>query len=158
LQSDIEAAIKQTVEKFGAIHVALTCAGVSWPSLMLTSKSSLDTKQFELLFSINVFGSAYVAKYAAIAMSKNAPLNELGEKGLILFVSSVAAEEAPRGQVAYGGSKGAINGMVMPMARDLGKFGIRVAAIAPVIFDTPMGHVNPKERIAKILLEIPLAR
>ena len=57
---------------------------------------------------------------------------------MILFVSSVAAEEGQRGQVAYSASKGAVNGMVLPMARDLGKFGIRVLAIAPGIFKTPM--------------------
>jgi NAD(P)-dependent dehydrogenase (short-subunit alcohol dehydrogenase family) len=57
-----------------------------------------------------------------------------------MFVSSVAAEEGQRGQVAYSASKGAINGIVMPMARDLGKFGIRVLAIAPGIFETPLAH------------------
>ena len=92
-EADVEAAIKATVDRFGSLHVALACAGVAWPSMMLTSKSSLDTKNFELLFRINVFGSAYVAKHAAIAMAKNPAANEHGEKGLILFVSSVAAEE-----------------------------------------------------------------
>lgn len=96
-ESDVEAAIQKTVDKFGGLHVALACAGVAWPSMTLTSKGGLDTKAFENLFRINVFGSAYVAKYAAVAMSKNKPLNDLGEKGLILFVSSVAAEEAQRG-------------------------------------------------------------
>ena len=113
--------------------------------MTLTSKGSLDMKSFESLFAINVFGSAYTAKYAAIAMSKNKVVNDWGEKGVIIFVSSVAAEEGQRGQVAYGGSKGAINGMVMPMARDLSKLGIRVAAIAPGIFMTPMGHAMPKK-------------
>jgi 3-hydroxyacyl-CoA dehydrogenase len=61
------------------------------------------------------------------------------QSGVILFVSSVAAEEANRGQAVYGATKGAINGMVMPMARDLGRFGIRVVAIAPGCFETPMG-------------------
>ena len=123
-EADVETAVQKTVEKFGALHVALACAGVAWPSMTLTSKGSLDMKSFESLFAINVFGSAYTAKYAAIAMSKNKVVNDLGEKGVIIFVSSVAAEEGQRGQVAYGGSKGAINGMVMPMARDLSKFGI----------------------------------
>ena len=157
-EKDVEDAVKQTVERFGALHVALACAGVAWPSMMLTSKSSLDTQNFELLFKINVFGSVYVAKYAAIAMSKNKPLNEFGEKGAILFVSSVAAEEGQRGQTAYGGSKGAINGMMMPMARDLGKFGIRVAAIAPGIFATPMGHAMPDKVQERLKADSPLNR
>ncbi len=65
-------------------------------------------------------------------------------------MSSVAAEEGQRGQVAYGASKGAINGMMMPMARDLGKFGIRVVAIAPGIFETPLVAAMP-EKVKKIL-------
>ena len=99
---------------------------------------------FEQVTKINLFGSVYVAKYCAIAMSKNKPLNEKGEKGVIIFVSSVAAKEANRGQVFYGATKGALNGIVLPMARDLGKFGIRVNAIAPGVFQTPMAKLMPE--------------
>lgn len=141
---DVKNAVEQTVAKFGALHVALACAGVAWPGMTLTSKGGLDTKRFEQVVAINLFGSAYVAKFAAIAMSKNKPVNDLGEKGVIIFVSSVAAEEGQRGQVAYSATKGAINGMVLPMARDLGKFNIRVAAVAPGLFETPLSHAMSK--------------
>ncbi len=77
-------------------------------------------------------------------MSKNKPLNDRGEKGIIMFVSSVAAEEGQRGQVAYSSTKGAINGIVLPMARDLGRHGIRVLSIAPGIFETPLSHAMPE--------------
>lgn len=133
-EQDVKAAVEKTVETFGALHVALACAGVAWAGMTLTSKGSLDMGLFEKVVQINLYGSAYVAKFAAVAMSKNKPVNDRGEKGVIIFVSSVAGEEGQRGQVAYGATKGAINGMVMPMARDLGKFGIRVAAVAPGIF------------------------
>ena len=62
-----------------------------------------------------------------------------GERGVLLFVSSIAGWEAQRGQIAYGASKAAVNGLVMPMARDLGRYGIRAVAIAPGIFRTPLG-------------------
>ena len=65
--------------------------------MTLTSKGSLDMSIFEKVVKINLIGSALVAKFAAVAMSKNKPLNELGEKGVIIFVSSVAAEEGQRG-------------------------------------------------------------
>jgi len=84
--------------------------------------------------AINLYGSVYVAKYAAIAMAKNKV--DSGERGVIIFVSSVAAEEASRGGSAYGASKGALNGMTLPMARDLGRYGIRVLSIAPGVFKT----------------------
>ena len=92
-ESDVKDAIEKTVEKFGALHAAIACAGVAWPSMTLTSKGGLDWKIFENVVKINLYGSAYVAKFAAVAMSKNKPINEMGEKGVIIFVSSVAAEE-----------------------------------------------------------------
>ena len=103
-------------------------------------------------------GSVYVAKYASLAMSKNKTVNERGEKGVILFVSSVAAEEGQRGQAAYSATKGAVNGMVLPMARDLGKFGIRVLAIAPGIFHTPLAHNMPKSVTDRLNADTPMGR
>jgi NAD(P)-dependent dehydrogenase (short-subunit alcohol dehydrogenase family) len=157
-ESDVKEAIELTVATFGALHVSLACAGVAWPTMTLSSKGSLDMKIFETEVKINLLGSAYVAKYSAVAMSKNTAVNERGEKGLILFVSSVAAEEGQRGQVAYGATKGAINGMVVPMARDLGKFGIRVVAVAPGIFATPMGAAMPEKVQKRLAQDTPMGR
>ena len=78
-------------------------------------------------------------------MAKNQQINEQGDRGVIIMISSVAADEGLRGQAAYSASKGAINGMVMPMARDLGKYNIRVVAIAPGVFMTPIANYVPKK-------------
>ena len=86
----------------------------------LKKNRSLNMKIFDKLIQINLFGSVYVAKHAAVAMAKNKPIE--GERGIILFLSSLAAEDSARGWVPYGASKGAINGMALPMARDLGKY------------------------------------
>ena len=146
-EDDVKNAIEGTVKHWGAIHVALACAGVAWPMLTMSSKAAMDTKKFKQVVDINLYGSVYVAKYASVAMSKNKPFNDRGEKGVILFVSSVAAEEGQRGQIAYSATKGALNGMMLPMARDLGKYNIRVAAIAPGIFETPLsGAMSQKVR------------
>ena len=96
-----------------------------------------------------------MAKYAAVHMAKN---QEGEEKGVILFTSSVAAEDGQRGQVAYSASKGAINGLVLPMARDLGKYQIRVAAIAPAIFATPMTEIMSDEVRARLNADSPMGR
>jgi len=63
----------------------------------LTSKESLNTNLFKDIININVYGSVYVAKYASVAMAKNKPINQLGERGVLIFVSSIAAEEGQRG-------------------------------------------------------------
>ncbi|MCX7864261.1 MAG: SDR family oxidoreductase [Novosphingobium sp.] len=78
-----------------------------------------------------------VASIAALGMANAEPLNEDGERGCLIFTSSAASQDGQIGQVAYGGGKGAVNSMVLPMARDLMDLGIRVNAILPGTFATP---------------------
>ena len=112
--------------------------------MIIYSKGVLSSDEMLKVLKINVIGTFNVCKYAAQQMSKQAELSE-GERGVIINVASVAGEEGQKGQVVYSASKGAIIGMTLPMARDLGKFGIRVMTVAPGIFQTPMGdHVPPK--------------
>ena len=92
---------------------------------------------FEKIMKVNVGGTFNVCRLVAEQMVKQEKVD--GERGVIVNTASVAGFEGQRGQVAYGGSKGAIIGMTLPMARDLGFYGIRVAAIAPGLFVTPMG-------------------
>ena len=85
-----------------------------------------------------IFTASYrIASHAALGMANADPLNEDGERGCIVLTSSAASQDGQIGQVAYGGGKGAVNSMVLPMARDLMDLGIRVNAILPGIFATP---------------------
>ena len=96
-ESDVKEAIEGTVKEWGTIHVALASAGVGWPIQTLTSKSTMNIELFRNVVDINFWGSMYMAKYASVVLSKNKPINDKGERGLILFISSVAAEEGQRG-------------------------------------------------------------
>ena len=93
-----------------------------------------------------IFTASYrIASIAALGMANSDPLNEDGERGCIIFTSSAASQDGQIGQVAYGGGKGAVNAMVLPMARDLMDLGIRVNSIMPGVFETPLlGNMNPK--------------
>ena len=85
-----------------------------------------------------IFTASYrVASIGALGMANADPLNDDGERGVIIMTSSAASQDGQIGQVAYGGGKGAVNAMVLPMARDLMNLGIRVNAILPGIFATP---------------------
>lgn len=128
-EEDVKNAVAGAVKRFGTVHAAICSAGVAFPVQTYTDKAPMNTEMFQLVMDINVMGSVYVAKYASIHMAKNKPVSDKGEKGCIIFVSSIAADEGQRGQIAYGASKAALNGMLVPMSRDLGKFGIRVASI-----------------------------
>lgn len=85
-----------------------------------------------------IFTASYrMASIAALGMATAEPINDDGERGSIIFTSSAASQDGQIGQVAYGGGKGAVNAMVLPMARDLMDLGIRVNAILPGTFATP---------------------
>ena len=142
IETDVEKAVNQTIKTFGRIDVALACAAIATMSATLSKKKSMDMKIMRQLMEINFYGSMHVAKFASVAMTKNKP-SEKGERGLILFVSSIASEQAMRGQGPYGATKGAIRAMTLPMARDMGQFGIRVVSIQPGLFTTPMSSVLP---------------
>ena len=110
----------------------------------------------EKLLKINVVGTFNVAKFAAKLMSQQPEVQ--GERGAIILVSSVAGYEGQRGQVIYAATKGAVNGMVLPLARDLGKYKIRVMAIAPGVFHTPMGDGIQKKAIDHMTAQVPWGR
>jgi NAD(P)-dependent dehydrogenase (short-subunit alcohol dehydrogenase family) len=109
------------------------------------------------VLKINVVGTFNMSKYAAWYMSKQEPIAD-GERGVIINVASVAGEEGQKGQVVYSASKGAIIGMTLPMARDLGKYGIRVMTIAPGVFATPMGDHIPQKAADVLKSSTPLGR
>ena len=157
-EDDVKDAIKKTVEHFGALHIAVNCAGIAAVSMTLTSKTVLDFAQVKLATEINLYGTLYVSAYAAQAMSKNKEVNERGERGVIINVASVAAFEGQRGQVPYSATKAAVAGLTLPMARDLGKYGIRVATIAPGVYETPMTAMGGSKLIDMLSKDTPLRR
>ena len=79
-----------------------------------------------------------VASLSAEGMANAEPLNEDGERGCIVLTASVAAQDGQIGQVIYGSCKAGVNGLVLPMARDLMELGIRVNSVMPGIFATPL--------------------
>lgn len=154
----VKAAIDKTVETFGKLHVAVNCAGIAVVGQTMTKTRLLDFKALKLVTEINVYGTIYVCAYAAKAMSANDPVNDRGERGVIINVASVAAYEGQRGQVAYSATKGAIRSITMPMARDLGKFGIRVVTIAPGTINSPMLQAQSDQMKESFLKDTPLRR
>lgn len=85
-----------------------------------------------------------VASISAEGMA-SLPEMEDGERGAIVLTASVAAQDGQIGQVIYGSAKAGVNGLVLPMARDLMDLGIRVNSIMPGVFGTPLlNNMNPK--------------
>ena len=134
---DAAAAVAFAKERFGEVSGLVNCAGVA-PSERILGKSGPHAlESFTRAISINLIGSFNMLRLAAEAMAQNAP-NETGERGVIVNTASIAAYDGQIGQAAYAASKGGIVGLTLPAARELARVGIRVVAIAPGIFETPM--------------------
>jgi NAD(P)-dependent dehydrogenase (short-subunit alcohol dehydrogenase family) len=142
-----EEGIKKTVALFGAIHFCVNCAGI--PSMIKTvgreAPHPLDL--FKKVVDINLNGTFNILRLAAFEMAKNKPMGESGERGVIVNTASGAAFEGQMGQAAYAASKAGVCGMTLPIARDLSKLGIRINAIAPGLFLTPMIKVLSEKQI-----------
>ena len=133
----VQAAIKKTMDAFGAIHIAINCAGGAAPMKVLSRKGPMPLAAFNRTIQINLVGTFNVIRLAVEQMVKNAP-QEDGEKGVIINTASVAAFDGQIGQADYSASKGGIVGMTLPIARECAEYGIRVMTIAPGLFNTPL--------------------
>jgi NAD(P)-dependent dehydrogenase (short-subunit alcohol dehydrogenase family) len=143
-ESAVNSAIDRARERLGAIHAAISCAGIATPTRLVGKQGAMTGAYFRKIIEVNLVGTLLLAKAAAVAMQHNAP-NAQGERGVIIMTASVAAFDGQIGQVAYSASKGGIVGMTLPMARDMASSGIRVMTIAPGIFATPMMKGLPQE-------------
>jgi len=130
--------VSAVVERFGAIHVCVNCAGRgSGATKTVGRKGRFPMDLFRDVININLVGTFSVLSHAAELMVTNEP-DENGERGVIINTASIAAFEGQKGQVAYAASKGGLVSITLPIARDLASYGIRIATIAPGLFDTPI--------------------
>ncbi|WP_432382693.1 3-hydroxyacyl-CoA dehydrogenase [Duganella sp. P38] len=128
----------------GTLRGIVNCAGIAPAAKTVGKDGPHALELFQKVVMINLVGTFNMARLAADAMSRNAPL-ETGERGVVINTASVAAFDGQIGQAAYASSKAAVAGLTLPMARDLSRNGIRVMTIAPGIFETPMLMGMPQE-------------
>jgi NAD(P)-dependent dehydrogenase (short-subunit alcohol dehydrogenase family) len=151
-ESDVESMIEKIKSEQGRIDIVINSAGIVWAELVATEKTSHSKEAFEKVIKVNTLGSFLVSKYAAKLMVDN--FDKTKEcNGVIIFIASVAGIEGQKGQTAYSASKGALIGMTLPMARDLGRFKIRVNSIAPGIIETPMTEGMRQNKVGKIIID-----
>lgn len=136
-EESVENALTVVEDKFGAIHLAVNCAGIAVGQKVVGKAGPAPIEPFEKSVRVNLIGTFNVIRLVAAKMMNNEPNGE-GERGVIINTASVAAFEGQIGQAAYSASKGGVVGMILPIARELAVFGIRVVAIAPGVFETPM--------------------
>src|SRR5262245_3765689 len=148
------AALKEARERHGAARILINCAGVGTPKRIVGRDGPMPLPEFERVIRINLIGSFNMMRLVAAEASKLDPLPG-DERGVIISVASVAAFEGQIGQAAYSSSKGGIAALTMPASREFAQFGVRVLAIAPGIFATPMLAALPQEAQDSLGASVP---
>ncbi|PPR09775.1 MAG: putative oxidoreductase [Alphaproteobacteria bacterium MarineAlpha11_Bin1] len=139
------AAIEKAVLEVGDPRVLVNCAGIGPAERILGREGPQALDSYARCINVNVVGTFNMLRLVAHKMSQTKTMDDDGERGVIVNTSSVAAYDGQIGQAAYSSSKGAIAGLTLPAARELARFGIRVIAIAPGVFETPMLRGLPQQ-------------
>jgi NAD(P)-dependent dehydrogenase (short-subunit alcohol dehydrogenase family) len=153
-EESVQAAIAAALERFGSLHGVVNCAGIAIAERAVGRNGPHSLETFTRVITVNLIGTFNVVRLAAAAMASNEPEDE-GERGVIVNTASVAAFDGQIGQPAYSASKGGVAAMTLPLAREFARLGIRVVAIAPGLFDTPMLRGLPEEARASLGAQVP---
>jgi NAD(P)-dependent dehydrogenase (short-subunit alcohol dehydrogenase family) len=157
-QSDATAAaIAQARAAHGPARILVNCAGIGPAKRIVGRDGPMPLADFERVIKVNLIGTFNAMRLAATDMQGLGTLDD-GERGVIISTASVAAYEGQVGQAAYAASKGGVVALTLPAARELSQFGIRVNAIAPGIFATPMLQGLPKEVQQSLAAAVPFPK
>jgi NAD(P)-dependent dehydrogenase (short-subunit alcohol dehydrogenase family) len=151
------AALAEAAEKHGPARILVNCAGVAPGRRIVGRDGPMPLEDFARVIRVNLVGSFNMMRLAAAGMAKLDPL-EGSERGVIISTASVAAYEGQVGQAAYSASKGGIVSLTLPAARELAQFGIRVLAIAPGVFLTPLVQGMPPEVQDRLGASVPFPK
>jgi len=151
------AAVAQAKQQHGPAAILVNCAGIGPAKRIVGRDGPMPLGDFERVIRINLIGTFNMLRLAAADMT-SLPQGEDGERGVIISTASVAAFEGQVGQAAYASSKGGVAALTLPAAREFAQFGIRVLAIAPGIFGTPMLLALPTEVQESLGASVPFPK
>jgi NAD(P)-dependent dehydrogenase (short-subunit alcohol dehydrogenase family) len=150
-EGSVDAALAKARQANGIERILVNCAGIA-PGKRTVSKKrdtgelvAHDLATFRRTLDVNLVGSFHMVAKCCVAMAGLEPVTPDGGRGVIVSTSSVAASDGQIGQAAYAASKAGVLGITLPIARDLSGYGIRVMAIMPGLFNTPMFESVPED-------------
>lgn len=153
-EESTQKALDAARDAFEGLHGLVNCAGIGPAEKLVGKRGPHPLDSFIKTVQINLIGTFNPTRLAAPIMMENAP-GEGGERGVIINTASVVAYDGQIGQVAYAASKGGVVSMTLPAAREMAEHGIRVMAIAPGIFETPMFAGLPEKARASLGKQVP---
>ena len=152
-----EAAVTKAAEVHGPARILVNCAGVGPAKRIVGKDGPMPLADFERVIRINLIGTFHMMRLVAAGAQTLEPLPG-GDRGVIVSTASVAAFEGQIGQAAYSSSKGGVAALTLPAAREFAQFGIRVLAIAPGRFATPMLKGLPQEAQDSLGASVPFPK
>ncbi len=150
----LEQAVTLAAQAPGGLRIAVHCAGIGHAERIARGRGPHRPETFEQVVAVNLVGTFHALRLASASMLANEP-DGGGERGVIVNTASIAAYDGQIGQVAYAASKGGVVALTLPAARDLAGSGIRVCAIAPGLFDTPLLAGLPAQARTQLARSIP---
>ena len=162
--ADVDAGFAKSRAALGQERILVNCAGTG--NAVKTASRDKQTgavkhfpiDQFDRIIQINLVGTFRCIAKSAAGMLTLDPLDQFGERGVIINTASVAAEDGQIGQASYSASKAGVVGMTLPIARDLMNDGIRVNTIMPGIFDTPLLQGAPDNVKNSLAASVPFPK
>lgn len=159
---DVQAAVDLAEKDFGSLQGSINCAGIAVVQKLLDRDNNpADLDQFSRGVMINQVGSFNVARLVSASIAKRVAANvnpdseQNADNGIIINTASIAAFDGQVGQASYASSKAGVVGMMLPLARELTRHGIRVMTIAPGIFATPMMDSLPEKARTQLESAVP---
>ena len=159
---EVQAAVNTAEKEFGGLQGSINCAGIAVVQKLLDRENNpADLEAFSRGVMINQVGSFNVARLVAASIAKRVAANvssdseQNADNGIIINTASIAAFDGQMGQASYASSKAGVVGMMLPLARELARHGIRVMTIAPGVFATPMMETIPEKAREQLESGVP---
>ncbi len=149
-----ENAVATAREAHGPARILVCCAGIAPGKLIAGRDGPMPLEAFRLAIDVNLIGTFNLLRLVVAGLRKEEALED-GERGVVICTASIAAFEGQIGQTAYAASKAGVAGLVLPAARELASLGIRVCAIAPGLFHTPMVEGLPEKVQEGLAADVP---
>ncbi len=153
-----ERAVEAARDAHGPARISVCCAGIAESRLMVGKDGPAPLAHHTRIVNVHLVGTYNICRLAAAHMAECAPLPETGERGVLINTASIAGFDGPPGAITYDAVKAAIAAMCLPMARELSRHAIRVMAIAPGIFLTPMASTLRPEYVQEMTDAIPFPK
>lgn len=150
----VEAVFARIAHEVGPVSILVCCAGIAAPGMVVRKGAPMPLEEFGRVIDVNLMGTLNAIR-CAVPQMINARGGPDEDAGVIVVTASIAATEGQVGQAAYAASKGGVAGMVLPLARELGDYGIRIAGISPGVFRTPMTEGLPEKARETVFAAVP---